>query len=212
MGGDKALALFAGRPLIAIALGIFAGAGISGKIAGSRSQLGAYAEEIPDTWTEIGPLGGVHAALSNTEADWNVFLPVDLPLMPASFVALLLQRARLTKAPVTAAKLNGRLEPFPVVLHRGVLPLLQERLTRGQTSGYRAWQSMPVELGSTLDAVSAENLLQCGQCSHPLGLPPAFWFQSANTPEDLARLNSFCVSNGHAQNAAAANFSGNLKA
>lgn len=189
MGTDKALALFAGKPLIQIALEAQTAAGLSTRIAGSRSFLAAFAEEIPDTFPETGPLGGIHAALSASKAEWNLFLPVDLPLMPSSLLACLLQRAMLTGEPVTATRLNGRLEPFPVILHRSVLPQIAQRLNAGETACHRAWQTIPEELHSSLDAVSVENLVQCRQCSHPGNLPPFFWYWSANTPADLERLN-----------------------
>jgi molybdenum cofactor guanylyltransferase len=189
MGSDKALALFHGFPLIQVALETLQAVGIQARIAGSRSNLGAFGEEIPDTFPNSGPLGGVHAALSASTAEWNLFLPVDLPLMPSSLLACLLQRAMLTGAPVTAARLNGRIEPFPVVLHRAVLPSITQRLQEGNFACHAAWQSIPPELSSSLDAVAVEYLYQCGQCSHPRGLPPVLWFQSANTPDELSRLN-----------------------
>src|SRR5271168_5189457 len=86
MGTDKALALAGGIPLVQIAVSALAATGVPVRIAGSRSQLGAFAEEIPDTFADVGPLGGVHAALSASQAEWNLILPVDLPLMPASLL------------------------------------------------------------------------------------------------------------------------------
>lgn len=192
MGSDKALALFGGIPLIEIALAAFAEVEIPAEIAGSRSDLAEYGREIPDLFADSGPLGGIYAALTVSSAEWNVFLPVDLPLMPSSLLACLLQRAQLTRSPVTAATLNGRLEPLPVVLHRSVLAPVADRLANGQTACHLAWETVPPELGANLDRVSVETLLQCGQCTpgrRRSGLPPAFWFQSANTPQDLARLN-----------------------
>jgi len=191
MGTDKALALLAGIPLIQIAIESLAAAGVPVQIAGSRSPLASFAKEIPDTFPETGPLGGIHAALSASAADWNLFLPVDLPLMAASLLTCLLQRAARTGEPVTATRLNGRLEPFPVVLSRSILPLIARRLETGATACHQAWQTIPQDLGTQLDAVSVENLVQCGQCRHPSYLPPALWYRSANTPADLGRLN--CV-------------------
>jgi molybdopterin-guanine dinucleotide biosynthesis protein A len=189
MGTDKALALFNGIPLVQNALQTLAAASLPAQIAGSRSSLAKFAEEIPDTFPESGPLGGIHAALAASHADLNLFLPVDLPLMPPPLLLCLLQRAQLTGAPVTVAKLNGRVEPFPVVLHRSTLAQVAQRLQSVETACHTAWQTIPPALNSLLDAVSVENLIQCGQCSHPLGLPPFLWFQSANTPEELAWLN-----------------------
>lgn len=188
MGRDKALVLFEGVPLAQVALGILAGAQIPARIAGSRRDLSAFAEEIPDTFTDAGPLGGIHAGLSASSAEWNLFLPVDLPLMPPSLLACLLQRAMLTGVPVTAVRLNGRLEPFPVVLQRGTLSQIAQRLERGETACHRAWRTIPEAMGGRLDAPAVESLVQCGQCRHPHGLPPVLWFQSANTPQELQSL------------------------
>jgi len=121
---------------------------------------------------------------------------VDMPLMPPPLLRCLLQRASLTGAAVTASRLNGRLEPFPVVLHRSVLPLIARELDGGaaKSPSCRAvWEAIPQQLGLPLDAPSVEILLQCGQISHPLGLPPVLWFQNANTPADLARVNLFAT-------------------
>jgi molybdenum cofactor guanylyltransferase len=189
MGTDKALTLFSGIPLVQVAINTLTEAGISTRIAGSRSSLGAFADEIPDTFPESGPMSGIHAGLSALQAEWNLFLPVDLPLMPAALLACLIWRAMLTGAPVTTTRLNGRIEPFPAVLHRSVLPCIAQRLETGETACHRAWQTIPQDLGIVMDAVSVENLAQSGICRHPLELPPVLWFESANTSAELARLN-----------------------
>jgi molybdopterin-guanine dinucleotide biosynthesis protein A len=189
MGSDKALALFGAVPLIQVAINTLADAGVTAGIAGSRSALGAFAEEIPDPFPESGPMAGVYAGLSASQSDWSLFLPVDLPLMPASLLACLHQRAQLTGSPVTIGTVNGRIQPFPAVLQRTILPHIAHRLAAGETACHRAWRTIPGELGSSLDAFSVESLVQCGHCHHPWGLPPALWFQSANTPAELAWLN-----------------------
>jgi molybdopterin-guanine dinucleotide biosynthesis protein A len=191
MGADKALLPFAGVPLVQIALDTLAEAGIPAKIAGARLDLRAFAEQIPDILPESGPLGGVHAALTASAAEWNLFLPVDMPLMPASLLACLLERAHLTNSAVTAVTLNGRLEPFPVVLRRTALPAIANRLAAGKRGCGEAWLTIPETLHSSLDAVPVEHLRQCGQCRHPDGLPPVLWFRSANTPQDLATLAGY---------------------
>jgi len=189
MGSDKALALFRGIPLIQAALQTINAVGIPTRIAGARSDLSSFATQIPDTFTETGPLGGIHAALSVSDAEWNLFLPVDLPLMPSSLLACLLQRAMFTGVPVTAVRLNGRIAPFPVILHRAVLPSITQRLQECNSACHAAWQGIPPQLNSSLDVVPVEYLYQCGQCSHARGLPPILWFQSANTPAELLLLN-----------------------
>ena len=193
MGSDKALSLFAGRPLVAIAVDTLAAAGLSAQIAGSRSPLSVYAPEIADTWKTgsgaAGPLAGVHAALSVSHADWNVFLAVDSPLLPASLLRCLLERAILTDSPVSVALLNGRLQPFPVVLRRSSLRVVEALLERGEYACHAAWRSICSQQNEPIQSVAVENLIQCASLSHPLRLPPASWFQSANTPSELRWLN-----------------------
>lgn len=193
MGSDKALALFAGRPLIAVVVETLAAAGLSAQIAGSRSPLAAYAPEIPDTWKSnsgsAGPLAGIQAALSVSQSEWNVFVTVDCPLIPASLLRCLIDRAILTRSPVTVASLNGRLEPFPVVLHRNSLRVIEAMLENGERACQAAWRAICSEQDKSMQLVAVENLIQCEQLCHPLCLPPACWFQSANTPDELNWLN-----------------------
>jgi molybdopterin-guanine dinucleotide biosynthesis protein A len=188
MGADKALALFQGKPLIENALNIMRSAGVTTFISASRHDLRNFAEELTDGFLAAGPLGGIHGALSATTSEWNVFLPVDMPLMPSSLLATLLQRSQLTGAPVTVAQVNGQIEPFPVVLHRSTLPLIEERLKAGENGCQAAWRAVSTALDTPLTAVAVENLVQTGQCCSPSGFPPAWWFESANTPAQLARL------------------------
>lgn len=196
MGSDKALALFAGEPLIRIALSILECAGISGRIAGSRTDLSAFAQEIPDQMADIGPLGGVCAALTSSAARWNVFLPVDMPLLPATLLTALLRRAVITGAPVTAATLGGILQPFPVVLDRSALSPIRQQLSSGLSACHQAWRAIPDYLGGYLDAVPVESLRQSGSCEHPQFLPPLYWFQGANTPAELARMEKMILARG----------------
>ncbi len=192
MGSDKALVRFRGRPLIENALEILSCARVDEiRIAGARRPLDHFAGVVPDTFADIGPLGGIHAGLAASGSDWSLFFPVDMPLMPSSLLTALVQRAGLTCCPITATRMNGRIEPFPVVLHRCVLAALTDAIESGRTGCLAAWQLIPREFGHELDAPHVEFMLQSGQCQDALRLPPAFWYLSANTPEDLAYLSGF---------------------
>ncbi len=193
MGSDKALALFTGEPLICVALLAMEQVGISGQIAGSRSDLSHFARQIPDRTADAGPLGGVYTALIASTTKWNVFAPVDMPLLPASLLRALLERAMITDAPVTAATVGGVLQPFPVVLDRSVLPLIRRRLNLGLRACYQAWKTIPADLGGFLDALPVESLRQCGRCEHPRSLPPLYWFQGTNTSAELVRLEKMAL-------------------
>jgi molybdopterin-guanine dinucleotide biosynthesis protein A len=198
MGRDKALVSFRGRPMIEHALGLLRSAGLAPRIAGARSDLSSFAPVIPDSIAVarreavrpegLGPLAGVHAGLSASTAELTLFLPVDMPLMPPALLACILRRAQATQAIVTVCTVHGRIEPFPVVLRKAALAAIETRLAAGLNGCLAAWQAIPQALASELDAPTVETVIQAGVCPALPASSPEWWFSSANTPEELARL------------------------
>lgn len=191
MGVDKALVEFEGRPLIARALGILREAGLAASIAGARSDLRAFAAVIDDPGVDEGPLGGICAAMAVTPAPWAVFVPVDMPLLPASLIALLLDHARITSAAVTAPAVSGFTQTFPAVLNRDVLPVLQRELEGGRGGCFAAFNMAAEALGQQVNAIAAEVLVQTGQVKHPEGLPASCWFFNLNCAADVQQAHGY---------------------
>jgi molybdopterin-guanine dinucleotide biosynthesis protein A len=193
MGTDKALLTFAGQPLITRALAILQEAALSPSIAGAHAQLAGFAPVIEDPASDsgLGPLAGICAALGSTSAEYAVFLPVDLPLLPSSLVSYLLSHARITGAIVTVPSINGFAQTFPVVVHRSALPELTSRLHSGERGCFAAFKAAAANSTKPFSILSVELLVQAGQIDHPAGLSPALWLANVNTPADLARAESF---------------------
>jgi molybdopterin-guanine dinucleotide biosynthesis protein A len=191
MGRDKALLELAGQPLAAHALAQLQEAGLAAKIAGAaptaRSSLAAFASVIDDTAPGRGPLSGVCAALAATTARHAVFLPVDLPLLPASLLVFLLRRAQITGSPITVTSVSGFVQTFPAVIDRAVLPVLQNELDSGRYGCFSTFQVAVAAMGQQLNPVAVELLVQAGEVFHPLAMPPLYWFLNLNSPGDLAR-------------------------
>jgi molybdopterin-guanine dinucleotide biosynthesis protein A len=187
MGADKALELLAGQPLVAHAVSVLLEAGLAASIAGARSPLAHFAPVVEDSQPGLGPLGGICAALASTSACRAVFLPVDLPLLPASLIAFLLHHARITGAVATLCSVNGFAQTFPAVVRRAALPALQGELEAGRGGCFSAFQAAAARLGQPLTVLAAESLVQSGQVAHPDGLPAARWFLNVNAPGDLLR-------------------------
>ncbi len=185
MGRDKALVPLAGRPLIEHALGILRDAGLTPSIAGGQPALAAYAPLLADAQPALGPLSGICAALASTSARWAVFLPVDLPLLPASLLLTLLRHAALTGAPVTVPSVNGFVETFPAVLDRSIAPLLERGLASGHRGCFSAFEAAASSLAQPLSVLPVELLVQAGQLAHPHGLPASRWFLNVNREDDL---------------------------
>ena len=194
MGTDKALIEFEGQLLIERSIGILKAAGIPVSIAGARNEsrprLESYAPVIPDRTPGLGPLSGICTGLRMTSAEYGVFLPVDVPLIPASLIVYLLWHARITGALVTVASVNGRPQTFPAVIARKTLPALDERLRGAERGCLAAFQAASAEGGGTISVLPAEKLVQSGQVAHPDALPAARWFLNINTARDLRLAGS----------------------
>ncbi len=187
MGRDKALLLFDGQPLIARALATLREAGLPAAIAGARSNLAEFAPLIEDAHPGLGPLSGICAALAATPARRAVFVPVDLPLLPASLLCFLLHHAQITGHALTVPSINGFAQTFPAVLDRAVLPALQAELAAGHLGCFAAFRTASAALDQPVSEVAVELLVQAGHVGHPAGLPAAHWFLNVNTPKDLER-------------------------
>jgi molybdopterin-guanine dinucleotide biosynthesis protein A len=189
MGSDKSLVLLDGRPLLAHAIGILREAGLAAFVAGGQTALSVFASLVEDDRPGLGPLGGICAALASTSARWAVFLSVDLPLLPASLVACLLQHARMTGRFITVPSINGFAQTFPAVVSRASLPVFENELKSGRGGCYSAFQAAAASLGEPVTVLPVETLIQCGQVAHPLAMPASRWFLNVNTAEDLRRAN-----------------------
>lgn len=190
MGRNKALVELAGEPLILRALKILREAGFEPRIAGARAELSRFAPVTADANPGRGPLGGVCAALSACQCSRAVFIPVDMPLLPASLIFLLARRAPITEAVVTVASVSGFAQTFPAVVDRGALPGLEDALRQGRAGCYAAFETAALGLGRRIEVVPVEYLAQAGQVIHPEALPPAMWFLNVNSPADLARAEA----------------------
>jgi len=173
MGQDKALMRIGGRALLERALEKLPGA----RIAGARSDLSAFAPVIPDIHPDCGPLSGIEAALAASNTSLNVFLPVDMPLLPASFLAWMLQRAQITGAPATIPRINGLPQPLCAVYQRSLLPSITSALNRGE---YKVMAAV-----TQADLFDVEMLASTGL---EAATPVYRWFHNCNTPEDALVL------------------------
>ena len=193
MGEDKALVRLGGRPLVVHALDILRGASLTASLAGGSATVAEFAPLVQDSQHGFGPLAGICAALVSTTAHLAVFMPVDLPLLPASLIANLLEHARRTGSPVTVPAINGFAQTFPAVLDRRLLTELEAELRAGRRGCYSAFQAAAANLGRSVTAVPVEALVQSGQVAHPASLPAARWFLNVNSPDALRLADEFCL-------------------
>ncbi len=191
MGRDKALLTWNGRPLVEHALDRFRRLGWEPRIVGQRPDLARFAPVIEDNFPGSGPLAGIEAALSVSGSAWNLFVPVDLPLLPADFLRWIAARARLTEAAATIPQVQGCAQPLVAVYHRTLAAGLRASLRRGDGKVMLAVEDAARAAGIGIDRFDVESVAAIQIPDEPgtVRLPVHRWFDNLNAPADLARVS-----------------------
>ncbi|MEO6725347.1 MAG: molybdenum cofactor guanylyltransferase [Blastocatellia bacterium] len=191
MGADKAWLEVNGRPMIehVLAAAEPVAASLSIIISGDNPNEARYRQLadkrgallLDDLHVHLGPLGGIHTALKNCEADdAALILACDLPFLTSEFLALLCQKHESNASQITVPlDAEGRLQPLAAIYDRACLPAVEEQLAAGQLRVDRLFDVVP----TTRIAYS--------DFAH---LPSAArFFFNLNSPEDLKADLSFVV-------------------
>lgn len=185
MGRDKALIELHGRPLIEHAVQKLRALGFSPFIVGSRPDLAAFAPVIPDIHRDTGPLGGIEAALSASNSDQNLFLPVDLPLLPTEFLSWMIDRVEQTNALATIPRLQARSQPLCAIYNKTLLTHVQAALAAGDAKVMRAVDHAAIATNLPVDSFDVESI--AASQSWQQTVPLHRWFHNLNTPEDFEK-------------------------
>ena len=171
MGGkDKASLTLAGQTLLEVMRA--KAQAISDKIfiVGSQQKFGAAA--IEDVFPNRGPLGGIHAALRNSQAELNLMLAVDLPFIEPSFLRYLVEQAEASQAIVTVPRTAAGWQPLCAVYRRSFADLAEQAVAAGRN------KIDALFAGLSLRVIDEAELKQAGFSSEI--------FVNVNTPEDFA--------------------------
>ncbi len=136
--------------------------------AEAETWAGVDARVLTDLSPGLGPLAGLEAALAATTAEAVLLFACDLPVLDAALVTALRDAPA---AEAVVARLDGRAQPLAARYATSLLPRVRERLAR------RALK--------LLDFVAA---LDVRYVDFPAGTRALV---NVNTPEDLARAESF---------------------
>lgn len=174
MGRDKCLLHLRGRTLLERALEVPRSVTKQIRIVGSKAKFGPDA--IEDIYPDRGPLGGIHAALSQSTAEINVVLSVDMPFIAAEFLQLLADEAQRTGAVVTVPFVAEHWQPLCAAYRREFAGLAERALQAGQN------KIDPLFCHTTVRRIDDEELKRLAF--------DASMFDNLNTPEDFERAQS----------------------
>ena len=176
-GSDKARALIAGEPLL-IRLKNFLLRANFEPVTAVVNDPSRYADLpiqfITDKLPNLGPLGGLHTALTHTierfGEGWILLVPCDLLVFENAWCHRFeTEMARATRATRAIALFDQDWLPFPALYHSDLLPCVTSHIDQG--------------------FLSLRQLLKhpdCGAiCITAQELPP---IQSANTPDEWKRF------------------------
>lgn len=175
MGKDKAVLSLHGRTLLQTALAAVRAVTPEVAVVGSPELYSLYAPVITDVFAGCGPLGGIHAALSQARTEFNMILAVDTPFVSAKLLAYLAERALASRSVVTAPEINDYPQPLCAVYSRAFLPVAEQALQGG------SYKIVPLFPETTTLYVRQSELEQ-------FAFGPEM-FENLNTPEDLERAS-----------------------
>lgn len=173
MGQDKAGLTLNGLTLLQHALAALREVCRDVAILGKHELYGTLAPVYEDIFPGCGPLGGIHAALSSSQTQFNLIIAVDTPFLAPKFLSYLAEKAIASSAVVTTPEIDDYTQPLCTVYSLDFRSIAEHALRLGN---YKIVPLFPQ--GRTLVIKEAE-LRQFAF--------PADMFENLNTPEDLAR-------------------------
>jgi molybdopterin-guanine dinucleotide biosynthesis protein A len=173
MGQDKAAITLNGRTLLDHALAALREVCRDVAILGRHELYGALAPVYEDVFPGCGPLGGIHAALSSSQTQFNLIIAVDTPFLAPNFLSYLAEKAIASAAVVTTPEIDDYTQPLCTVYSLDFLPIAEHALKLGN---YKIVPLFPK--GRTL-VVKESELRRIAFATD--------MFENLNTPEDLAR-------------------------
>lgn len=173
MTQDKAFLVFRGTILLEHVLVVAREVTAEVRIVGSAEKFAAFANSVQDRFVGCGPLGGIHAALSASNYDYNLMLAVDMPFLEARFLTYLLGQARLSNAIVTVPRGEQGWQPLCAVYRREFVSLAESALRAGHN------RIDPLFSDILLRVIDQREMLEQGfSCEI---------FRNLNTPEEFER-------------------------
>jgi len=170
MGADKAFLQLGCQTLLMRALGLAATAAKEVRIVGEPERFLPFGRVVQDVFPGRGPLGGIHAALSESETELNLMLAVDLPFVESRFLAYLIASACQCAAVVTVPRAAGGWQPLCAVYRREFAAVAERALQKGKNKIDALFSQVETR------AISEEELLRTGFSMN--------MFRNLNTPAE----------------------------
>ena len=209
MGRDKALLELGGKPLVLHAVVKLRRLCKEVHILSSRAELDAFAPLVADLREGCGPLGGIEAALVHSRYAWNLFMPVDMPFLPSSFLDQWIRMVLADECSgvrIAMFTVDERPQPALCLLHREVTPFVRRAAGEGRFKLFPVLEAAGTELAERQGLRQGRVLLNMtwgaggtfavvpGEGEREAWWSPTeaqqaakhLWFANLNTPDEFA--------------------------
>jgi molybdenum cofactor guanylyltransferase len=213
MGRNKALLELAGKPLALHAVVKLRRVCMDVHILSNRTELDAFGPLVPDLHGGCGPLGGIEAGLEHTarvypERVWSLFMPVDMPFLPSSFLdqwvrGVVAEEERGRR--IAMFTVSGRPQPALCLIHRDVLPYVTRAMQHGEHKLFsvveeagkeladkqgemlgKVFCNLPWDEESVFSARSGKGALESWWTpTEAQQMAKRLWFVNLNTPQEF---------------------------
>ena len=178
-------------------------------ICTDRDDLTCSNVRIRDALTDSGPLGGIVAALEQSQTEWNMFLAVDLPLLPVEVLEALAGRVRHGRLDTDTAhsssqekiacvlpKAAGLPQPLCGLYHRALARGMRRELLGGNRRVIAALHEAACDSATMAEFQPGEHAWRiqewdvvdlASRMKIPSLLQPEEWLLNVNAPEDWRR-------------------------
>ena len=176
MGTDKAFLQLGCQTLLARALALVATVAEEVRIVGDPRQFLPFGRVVQDVFPGRGPLGGIHAALRESQTELNLMLAVDLPFVESRLLAYLISSACQCAAIITVPHAAGGWQPLCAVYRREFAAVAERALQKGKNRIDALFSQVETR------AIGEEELLRMGF--------PVKMFRNLNTPEEWRKATA----------------------
>jgi len=125
MGADKGLVDFRGKKMIEHVI-YSLGLSYPISIISDNQEYRQFGHNVyTDIYKNCGPLGGIHSALYNSNAGWNIVMSCDLPFVTSDFLLFLLKKIKGNLCDAIVPVHDSKVEPMCALYCKSSLPKIE---------------------------------------------------------------------------------------
>ena len=111
---------------------------------------------VEDRYKNIGPLGGIHAGLSVSQTSQNLITACDIPEVKKTILDQMITEAGKSRQVLLKLK-SGFFQPFPVILSKNVLPLIENQILEENYKLQELYTLIEQQMGKDVSILVIEN-------------------------------------------------------